>query len=140
MERSEDIHAKLEKLEQLFARGPTPGERAAAGAARYRLAERLNSSADEEETELQYSLTDAWAVRIFVAQCRKHGVKPYWYPPQRRTTRVRPEAFDRTVGAEFRALHAELVAYFNDTVDHLIADAMRADGDDENIETALIGE
>jgi len=70
MERSEDIRAKLEKLEQLFARGATPGERAAAGAALDRLTEKLKSSADEEENELQYSLPDAWAVRIFVALCR----------------------------------------------------------------------
>ncbi|SDH52179.1 hypothetical protein [Alloyangia pacifica] len=53
--------------------------------------------------------------------------------------RVRPEAFDKTVGAEFRARHAELVAYFNDTVDHLIANAMKSDGEDENIETVPIG-
>ena len=53
--------------------------------------------------------------------------------------RVCPKTFDQTVGAEFRALHAALVAYFTDTVDHLIADAMKSDGDDENIETALIG-
>ncbi|WP_240989611.1 hypothetical protein [Salipiger mangrovisoli] len=53
--------------------------------------------------------------------------------------RVQPEAFDKTVGAEFRALHAELMAYFKDTVDHLIADAMKSDGDDETIETAMIG-
>lgn len=142
MERSEDIRAKLEKLEHLFARGATPGERAAAGAARDRLTERLKSSADETETELQYALPDVWAVQIFVALCRKHGVKPYRYPRQRRTTvmvRVRPEAFDKTVGAEFRALHAELVSYFKDTVDHLIDDAMRSNGDDENIEMALIG-
>ncbi|WP_128910758.1 hypothetical protein [Tropicibacter alexandrii] len=65
-----------------------------------------------------------------------------WYPRQRRTTvmvRVRPEAFHKTVGAEFRAVHAELVAYFKDTVAHPIDDAMKSDGDDENIETGLIG-
>jgi hypothetical protein len=142
MERSEDIHAKLQKLEALFARGATEGERAAAGAALDRLSEKLKAAPDEDEIELQYSLPDAWAVRIFVALCRKHGVKPYRYPRQRRTTvmvRVRPTAFDRTVGAEFRTLHAELVAYFQDTVDHLIADAMKSDGDDANIETPLIG-
>lgn len=142
MERSEDIRAKLEKLEQLFARGATPGERAAAGAARERLTERLKSLDHEQETELQYTLPDAWAVRIFIALCRKHGVKPYRYPRQRRTTvmvRVRPEVFNSTVGAEFQTLHEELVSYFTDTVDHLIADAMRSDGDDENIETARIG-
>lgn len=81
-------------------------------------------------------------MRTFVALCRKHDVKPYRYPRQRSTTamvRVRPEAFDKTVGAEFRARHAELVAYFNDTVDHLIANAMKSDGEDENIETVPIG-
>jgi hypothetical protein len=52
MERSEDIPAKLEKLEKLFARGATPGECAAAGAAWHRLTERLKPSADEIETEL----------------------------------------------------------------------------------------
>lgn len=140
MERTEDIYAKLQKLEALFARGATEGERAAAGAALDRLSEKLR--AEDDEVELQYSLPDAWAVRIFVALCRKHGVKPYRYPRQRRTTvmvRVRPAAFDQTVGAEFRALHQELVAYFQDTVDHLIADAMKSDGDDANIETPLIG-
>lgn len=141
MDRTEDIRAKLEKLEQLFERGATPGERAAAGAALDRLNEKLKSSADEAEVEMQYSLPDTWAVRIFVALCRKHGVQPYRLPRQRRTTvmvRVRRDAFDKTVVAEFRALHTELVAYFDDTVDHLIADAMKSDGDDEHIDMALI--
>ncbi len=142
MERAEDIYAKLQKLESLFARGATEGERAAAGAALDRLTEKLRTTPDEDEVELQYSLPDAWAVRIFLALYRKHAVKPYRYPRQRRTTvmvRVRPAAFERTVGAEFRTLHEELVAYFKDTVDHLIADAMKSDGDDANIEIPLIG-
>jgi hypothetical protein len=52
---------------------------------------------------------------------------------------VRPEAFDKTVGAEFPALHAELVACFKDTVDHPIADALKSDGADEDIESAPQG-
>ena len=142
MERTEDIRAKLEKLEALFARGATAGERAAAGAALDRLTERLNDGSREGTTELQYSLPDVWAVRIFVALCRKHDVKPYRYPRQRRTTvmvRVQPELFERTVLAEFETLHRELVAYFQETVDHLIADAMRSDGDDTNMEAPKIG-
>lgn len=140
MDLTEEIRAKLEKLEELFARGATPGERAAAGAARDRLAKKLKIS-QEDEIELQYSLPDGWAVRIFVALCRKRGVKPFLYPQRRRTkviVRVQPDVFDMTVGAEFRTSHAELVAYFKDTVDHLIADAMKSDGDDENIKTGLI--
>ena len=77
MDRQEDIRAKLAKLEALFARGATQGERAAAGKALDRLAARLDDAPDKAETELQYSLPDAWAVRIFVALCRKHGVRPY---------------------------------------------------------------
>jgi hypothetical protein len=137
----DDIRKKLEKLEALFARGATAGERAAAGAALERLNSRLDAGA-EPEVEFQYSLPDAWAVKIFVALCRKHGVHPYRYPRQRRTTvmvKVQKSEFEQTVMAEFNALHSELVAYFKDTVDHLIADAMKSDGDDDNLERPQIG-
>ena len=86
---------------------------------------------------MQYYLPDVWSVRIFVALCRKHGIHPYRYPRQRRTTvmvRVRPTSFERSVAEEFRTLHRELTAYFNETVEHLIADAMRSDGNDETLE------
>ncbi len=48
--------------------------------------------------------------------------------------RVRQSSFEQTVGEEFRTLHRELTGYFNETVEHLIADAMRSDGDDETLE------
>ena len=135
-----EIRDKLAKLEALFARGATAGERAAAGAARDRLQARLCLELDESEeseTEMQCSLPDVWSVRIFVALCRKHGIRPYRYPRQRRTTvmvRVRRSSFEKTVSEEFRMLHRELTAYFNAMVDHLIADAMKSDGDDESLE------
>lgn len=140
MADDQDIREKLAKLEALFARGATAGERAAAGAARDRLQARLNVSThegDEPESELQYSLPDIWSVRIFVALCRKNGIRPYRYPRQRRTTvmvRVQQSTFEQTVGEEFRILHLELTGYFNETVEHLIADAMKSDGDDETLE------
>ncbi|MBU2361093.1 MAG: hypothetical protein KKB02_19520 [Alphaproteobacteria bacterium] len=135
-----DIQQKLAKLEALFARGATAGERSAAGAARDRLHARLaleTGGKREAETELQYSLPDVWSVRIFVALCRKHDIKPYRYPRQRRTTvmvRVHQSSFESTVGEEFRTLHQELTAYFGDMVEHLIADVMKADGNDETLE------
>ena len=142
MGQQNDIREKLEKLEALFARGATEGERAAAGAALDRLNSRLDTGAQEEKVEFQYTLPDVWAVKIFVALCRKHGVQPYRYPRQRRTTvmvNVQQSAFEQTVMAEFKTLHAELVAYFKDTVDHLIADAMKSDGEDGNLERPQIG-
>lgn len=144
MQGGRDIRDRLAKLEALFARGATDGERAAAGAALQRLQARLEpegSADDDPEIELQYSLPDVWAVRLFVALCRKHGVRPYRLPRQRRTTvmvRVRRAAFERTVGAEFHALHEELTAYFDETVNHLVANAMRSDGDDETLEQRRI--
>ena len=53
--------------------------------------------------------------------------------------RVQQSEFEKTVLAEFRTMHSELVAYFRDTVDHLIADAMKSDGDDEDLERPQIG-
>ena len=82
-------------------------------------------------------LPDICSVRIFVALCRKNGIRPYRYPRQRRTTvmvRVRQSSFEQTVGKEFRILHRELTGYFNETVEHLIADAMKSYGDDETLE------
>jgi hypothetical protein len=47
---------------------------------------------------------------------------------------VRRSSFEQTVSEEFRMLHRELTAYFTEMVDHLIADAMKSDGDDETLE------
>lgn len=144
MGEHQDIRERLAKLEALFARGATPGERAAAGAALGRMQARLDldgAKAAEPKTELQYILPDVWAVRIFVALCRKHGVKPYRYPRQRRTTvmvSVRKRDFEQTIAAEFQSLHRELTGYFDAMVNHLIADVMKSDGDDETLEQRQI--
>lgn len=146
MQGSREIADRLAKLEALFARGATEGERAAAGAAIERLQARLEpedaAARDEPEVELQYSLPDVWALRLFIALCRKAGVRPYRYARQRRTTimvRVRPSAFDRTVMAEFNALHRALTDTFGEIVEHLIADAMHGDGDDSTLNQPRIG-
>ncbi|MBW6496102.1 MAG: hypothetical protein K0B16_16400 [Burkholderiaceae bacterium] len=145
MNNHEDIRDKLAKLEALFARGATAGERAAAGAALGRMQARLDltgTKVAEPEIELQYILPDVWAVRVFVALCRKHDMKPYRYPRQRRTTvmvRARKHDFERTIAAEFQNLHRELARYFDEMVNHLIADVMKSDGDDETLEQRQIG-
>ena len=75
MNNHEDIRDKLAKLEALFARGATPGERAAVGAALGQMQARLDlagANASEPEIELQYILPDVWAVRVFVALFREH--------------------------------------------------------------------
>jgi len=140
-----DIAARLAKLETLFARGATEGERAAAGAAIERLRARLAEearTAREPEIEVQYSLPDVWSLKLFLALCRKAGVRPYRYPRQRRTTvvvQVQRSVFERTVMAEFDALHRELTAAFTDIVEHLIADVMHGDADETGLDQPRLG-
>ncbi len=135
------LRERLAKLEALFARAGTAGEQAAAGAAIERLQGRVGPR-PEQETELKFSLPDPWSVRLFVAVCRKHGVRPYRYPRQRRTTvmvRVHERMFDSVVWPEFSHLQTALELYFEETVDHLITEAMRSDGDDSKLEAVRIG-
>lgn len=128
----DELRAKLKKLEALFRHAGTHGERNAAGAAIGRLKERLGNQT-HPEVELKFSFPDGWAVRLFLAVCRKHGLRPYRYPRQRRTTimvRAREREFDSIVWPEFSSLLTELTIYFEEIVDHLVTDAMRVDTDD----------
>jgi len=130
------LQARLAKIENLFRRAGTAGEREAAGAAMDRLKSRLRTERPDPETEMKMSLPDVWSVRLFVAVCRKHKVRPYRYPRQRRTTvmvRVPERFFDDVVWAEFSSLQTELEIYFEETADHLIRTAMRSDGDDSTL-------
>ncbi|MXW90870.1 MAG: hypothetical protein F4114_12550 [Rhodospirillaceae bacterium] len=140
MTEDEELRAKLAKVEALFRRAGSPGERAAAEAAMGRLHGRLGGSGKrrpEPEVELQFSLPDTWSVRLFVAVCRKHGVRTFRYARQRRTTvmvRTGERFFDRTVWPEYSQLQSELEGYFVDVTDHLVERVMGSDGDDSNLD------
>lgn len=131
----EQLRAKLAKVEALFKRAGSAGERAAAEAALKRLKGRLGASDEDREPEIEvrFSLPDMWSVRLFVAVCRKHGVRPYRLARQRRTTvmaSVRQEFFEQVVWPEFNLLHDELESYFEDVTDQLIERALGLDGED----------
>ena len=135
----EALKQKLAKVEELFRRAGSPGERAAAEAAIDRLQARLGRGErdHEPEVELKFSLPDQWSVRLFIAICRKHGVRPYRYARQRRTTimaRAREEDFKRVIWSEFCQLHDELEHYFEAVSDQLITRAMRSDGNDSTLD------
>ena len=138
MSADDQLREKLAKVEALFRQAGSAGEQTAARAAVQRLRGRLGNADGDggSETELQFSLPDAWSVRLFVAVCREHGLRPFRYARQRRTTvmvRAGGRHFDRVVWAEFGRLHTELQLYFQDVTDHLITRAMGSDGDDSNI-------
>lgn len=125
------MSAKIAKLEALFRRAGSPGEKSAAGAAIDRLQGRLAGSGEKQEPDvkLQYSLPEAWSADLFCAVCRKHGVRPHRY--KRQTTvmvRARESEFDWGAWQEYCQLHAELVDYFNDVTDHLISRVLGSGG------------
>lgn len=128
-----DLESKLAKLEALFRRAGTAGEAKAAGAALDRLSKRKR----EQPKEQGMTFTDPWSVRLFVALCRKHGIEPYRYPRQRRTTvmfRADPTVLNETVLPRFNELEGELFDYVNGLTDHLIKNGMGSDGDDTTME------
>ena len=114
------------RVEALFRRSGSPGEQAAAGAAMDRPRCRPGN-ADEDggpETGLQFSLPDMRSVRLFVAVCRKHGLRPFRYPRQRRMTvmaRARERSLGRVVRAEFSQPQTQLEIHFQNVADYLIA-------------------
>ena len=81
------LRDKLEKLEALFARPGTDGERVAAGLAIERIKARLEEIKKyDPEVEYKFGLRDVWSHMLFLALCRRYGLKPYRYTRQRRTT------------------------------------------------------
>ena len=127
----DDLLARLRKIEALMAGAGTAGEREAAGAALERVKARLaEQTRRDPPVELQFSMPDTWSRQLFVALCRRYGLKPYRYPRQKRTTvmlRV-PRGFSDTVlWPEFQELDRALVAHLDDVTAGIIRSAVHAD-------------
>ena len=87
LDEEQQLIAKLRKIEALFARPGTEGERRAAEHASHRIRARLTALEEREPAvEFRFSLADAWSRSLFIAVLRRHGLRPYRYPGQRRTT------------------------------------------------------
>jgi hypothetical protein len=125
------LREKLRKIEALFAGAGTAGERLAAGAALERVKARLAElGRSDPEVELQYGMPDQWSRQLFVALCRRYGLKPYRYGRQRHNTvmlRV-PRGFSETVlWPEFVELNQALQAYLSEVTLKVIHEEIHAD-------------
>ena len=65
---------KLRKIETLFAGAGPAGERLAAEAALERLAE---LGRQDLPIEMQFSMPDQWSRHLFLALCRRYGMRPF---------------------------------------------------------------
>jgi hypothetical protein len=132
---------KLHRIEALFARPGTEGERAAAASAVERLRARLrDTTALDPPVEYRFSLADPWARRLFMALLRRYGVTPYRYHSQRRTTvmaRVSRRFVDQTLWPEFVELDDTLRTYLTEVTERVIREAIHPDVQDEEVRADL---
>lgn len=122
---------KLRKIEALFARATSEGERAAAEGARDRIRARLEQlERSERPVEYRFSLPDGWSTSLFLALLRRYGIKPYRYSGQRRTTvmaRVTRTFAEEVLWPEFRELNETLRAHLESVTRRVVAQAIHGD-------------
>jgi hypothetical protein len=123
---------KLRKIEALHAGTTVDGEREAARRAAERIRARLAElrGGGEQDVELLYRLPDPWTRKLFLALCRRYGLKPFRQAGRRHSTvQVRaPKTFhDRTLWPEFLALSKELRTHLDALTERVIREAIDED-------------
>jgi len=125
------LREKLRKLEALFAGAGTPGEKNAAEAGLERIRARLAElEGSDPPIEMQFSLSDLWTRRLFLALCRRYGLKPYRLPRQRTTTvmlRVPKKFLDQVLWPEFKELSAAHTHYLDEVTTRVIREEVHRD-------------
>lgn len=145
MTTDQELRDKLRKIEALFAGAATPGEKAAAGAAADRLRARLRETVQTERPEeFKFSLQDPWGRSLFVALCRRYGLRPFRYRRMHRQTvlvKGPPSFIDGVLWPEFEQLNDVLSSYLAEITDRLIREEVHGEtGEaDEVAETPRIG-
>lgn len=133
-DEEQQLISKLRKIEALFARPGTEGERRAAQNASNRIRVRLSALEEAEPpVEFRFSLVDAWSRSLLIAVLRRHGLRPYRYHGQRRTTvmvRVVKSYVDATLWPEFLQLQAVLHEHFEAITKRVIAQAIGTEDSD----------
>jgi hypothetical protein len=143
MSAETQLREKLRKIEALFAGAGTAGERLAAGAALERVKARLAELGQRDSAiEVQYSMPDQWSRQLFMALCRRYGLKPFRYRRQRHNTvmlRV-PQGFSESVlWPEFTQLNHALRTYLNEVTLRVIHEEIHSDASEaQEVPDALL--
>lgn len=122
---------KLQKIEALHSGATTEGERLAAGLAADRIRERLAvCRAQSPDIEATYTLPDPWGRMLFIALCRRYGLKPYRRYRQRHTTvcvRAPEQFLEKTLWPQFLELSRALSRHLEAITERVIAVAIHED-------------
>ena len=128
VDEEQQLIAKLRKIEALFTRPGSDGERRAAESASDRIRARLATlEAVERPVEYRFSLADTWSRSLFIAILRRHGLTAYRYRGQRGTTvmvKVAKTYVDSTLWPEFQQLQAVLHEHFATVTKRVVAQVL----------------
>ena len=134
MTTEQQLRERLRKIAALFEGAATPGERDAAAAALERVKQALSvAERAEAPVEFQFNFPDRWQRRLFVALCRRYGLKPYRYRRQRYTTvmvRVLRSFADKTLWPEYQELRSALDEYLEQATDRIIREEVFGDAEE----------
>ncbi len=139
MTPEQSLREKLRKIEALFAGAATEGEKVAASAAAERIRDRLGQAADKEkEIEVKFSISDVWSRQLFVALCRRYGLRPFRYRRMHRQTIIirAPKSFvEQVLWPEFEELSAALTAYLTEITERVIREEVHGEtGDADEVD------
>jgi len=130
----QELRQKLRKIAALFEGATTIGERDAAAAALNRIRAALSAAEKTERTiEMNFRLPDRWSRHLFLALCRRYGLRPYRYPRQRYSTVVlrAPKSFiDRTLWPEYVEISQALDEYLNEATERIIREEVFRDAEE----------
>ncbi len=135
----ERLREKLRKIEALYAGAATPGEKAAAGEAAERIRRQFETASKKEAPEeYKFSVPDPWSRQLFIALCRRYGVRPFRRPRMHRQTVMvsAPASFVREVlWPEFEELSDALTTHLLEITEKIIREEVHAATEDaEEIE------
>lgn len=134
MQSEDRLREKLRKIEALYAGAATAGEKSAAGAAAERIRRQFEAaSKTEEAAEFKFSISDPWSRQLFIALCRRYGLKPFRYARMhRQTVMVRaPASFvNATLWPEFEDLSQALTAHLHEVTRKIIQEEVHGSAQD----------
>ena len=98
----------------------------------------------EKQIEVKFSISDTWSRQLFIALCRRYGLRPFRYRRMHRQTIIirAPNSFvEQVLWPEFEELNAALTAYLSEITERVIREEVHSEtGDaDEVDETQRIG-
>ena len=132
-----ELIEKLLRVEALFARAGTDGEKAAAAGAAERIRRRIEEIAKlDPPIEYRFTVVDGWSRKLLLALLRRYGVAPYRYRNQRRTTlmsRLSRRFVEETLWPEFEEFSRILQSHLSEVTDRIITQAVSPENQDEEV-------